>query len=84
MKKLLLIGCFVFLGCETPEESSRRQVNSNLDTLSGQLEYYKDTRVNLCYSGMYIGYQYGTLTNVPCTPEVEKIAHQFQSNPTVR
>jgi len=70
MKKILLIGALCLFGCEKPNWTKL-----HLDNLNYSFEYYKDMRTNLCFAGMYNS----SITNVPCTPEVEKIAHPFRS-----
>lgn len=37
------------------------------------VEYHRDSRTGLCYATYGLGMQNGTMTNVPCTPEVEKL-----------
>jgi len=66
MKKILLIALFL-LGCETPQE----QVNS--------LVYIKDARTHLCYATFEMGQNFGLLTNVPCSSEVEQAIDQDKS-----
>lgn len=34
--------------------------------------YFKDPATKLCFMSYDFGYPSGVLTNVPCTPEVEK------------
>lgn len=88
--KWLVIFAFLLVACEdSPEEKKAKakteqekitmQIDSHTKSLSEDLEYYKDTRTGLCFSGMYIGYYATAITNVPCTPEVEKVAHSFKS-----
>ena len=84
MKKLLFMVFLTMLGCSTPEERNRFKISSDIEWLNGNIEYYKDVNKNVCYAGAYIGYNFGTLTYVPCTPEIERTAHQFHSNQTVR
>lgn len=86
--KGFIISLLLLCSCDNPgvphSESEKKKmlnevINYHLTILSEGLEYYKDTRTNLCYSGMGIGYFAATLTNVPCSEEVEKIAHLFRS-----
>lgn len=81
---LLLVGC----SSETEEQRQIRheheEVQGNVLALSRHLQYYKDVNKNVCYAGAFIGYNFGTFTYVPCTPEIERTAHQFNSNQTVR
>lgn len=67
MRLLKASSLLVFLlGCEA---SAKEEVNS--------FSYYKDTRTNLCFvvSGINNGHMvtYHVYSNVPCTPEVEKL-----------
>ncbi len=77
MKRLILI-CLLVCGCNEADIKKANMENST-STMSAELHYYKDSNTNLCFAGMYVGYNAGTLTNVPCTPEVEKVAHSFVS-----
>lgn len=70
MKKLTVILLLCLVGCgptnvhETHEEAQT-------------LEYYKDTRTNLCFVRNHVtnsnGLSDNIFTSVPCTPEVEKL-----------
>jgi hypothetical protein len=74
MKKILFIICL--MGCISSEE----RVSNNLDVLKSELEYYKDTKANVCFSVVkMIGSPTGEVTSVPCTPEVENLAQTFKS-----
>ena len=61
---LLLVACGITNPAETKKEIE-------------QIEYYKDSRTNLCFvrsaveNSNAIGYN--VFTYVPCTPEVEKL-----------
>lgn len=61
---LFLLGCGITNTAQTKEEAK-------------QLEYYKDTRTNLCFVRNAVensnGFGYNVFTNVPCTPEVEAL-----------
>lgn len=66
MKKFAIGFLYCFgIGC-TP--SSEIAANN-----SQVLNYSKDYRTGLCFASMYLGSTSGTLSNVPCTPEVEKL-----------
>lgn len=79
---LFIIGAFMhFTGCDAPvpkseEELARERQNRALSHLT----YVKDTRTNLCFAGVIFGEYSDTLTNVPCSPEVEKVARPFTSS----
>jgi len=65
MKKILLV--FLLLGCETQKPQEEIQ----------DIKYYKDYRTNLCFVNNSINNGhwgiYHIYSNVPCTPEVEKL-----------
>lgn len=65
---LLLVGC---------SEESRRELFPNATERAQQLDYYKDKRTNLCFVHNSVtnsnGFSRDIYTNVPCTPEVEKL-----------
>lgn len=77
---LLLVGCTA----PTPEEQHASDIKRDTDSLSRSLEYYKDVNKNVCYAGAWLQWHGAVLTYVPCTPEIERTAHQFHSNQTVR
>jgi hypothetical protein len=60
----LLTGC----GLTGPEATKKEII---------QLEYYKDTRTNLCFVRNTVtnsnGFSDNVFANVPCTPEVESL-----------
>lgn len=60
----LLVGCMPTGTKATQEEATK-------------LEYYKDTRTNLCFVRNVVtnsnGFSDNIFTNVPCSPEVEKL-----------
>lgn len=66
MKRLLLLVCLV--GCTTTPTQTKKQ--------AAGLEYYKDTRTNLCFVRNIVydsnGFGNNVFSNVPCTPEVEQ------------
>lgn len=80
MKKLLIV-CLFLVGCPTPEEQKATQVVRDVSILTEYFGYYKDTTTGLCFAGIAPGMSFGTLTNVPCTEQVEKVAHKFFSRP---
>jgi hypothetical protein len=69
MKKLFILlalsGC---IGATGPEETHKQ---------TQTLEYYKDMRTNLCFVRNSVtdsnGFSENIFSNVPCTPEVEKL-----------
>lgn len=74
MKKFIAVVCLTLLsGCS--EKDIAEASSDRLDNLT----YFKDTRTGLCFAGRHIGSNYGYLTNVPCSSEVEKSAIEFKS-----
>ena len=75
MKKIIILACCLF-GCLSPEEAHNQEYRFNKD-INGfhikQIIYSKDSRTGLCYASMSLGSNWAVLTNVPCTPEVEKL-----------
>lgn len=61
MKKIILLSLVLFGCAYTPGELYNR---------ANELQYMKDSRTNLCFA---IGSTNGSITNVPCSPEVEKL-----------
>jgi hypothetical protein len=41
------------------------------------VHYYKDTRTDLCFAGYNLGSNDALLTQVPCSPEVEKLTEPW-------
>lgn len=60
MKTLLVVLALGLMACESQQE--------RLNTI----QYMKDDRTHLCYATYWLGQTYGSLTNVPCSPEVEQ------------
>ncbi len=77
MKRLILI-CLLVCSCNV-EDMKKASIEYDVNTMSTEMRYYKDTNTNLCFAASHIGTQMATMTNVPCTPEVEKVAHSFAS-----
>jgi hypothetical protein len=85
MKKLLLIAAFLFIGCEPANpvldkiQEEKLSVEQNIEYftrfLDHKMVYLKDTQTNLCFAAAGAH----SLTNVPCTPEVEKLVTKFTS-----
>ena len=70
MKKLtILFMCCLMFACSNNVEDEKRYMQA--------IHYYKDVATNLCFASLWIGFPAGTITNVPCTPEVEKLAISF-------
>lgn len=74
MKKILLL-CLLLLACD---EETRRRMNPTPQEEAQEIHYVKDNRTGLCfvYNSIGMSAQGGggdVYTNVPCTPEVEKL-----------
>jgi hypothetical protein len=61
MKYLLLVLVLFVASCGTNEEWALK------------LNYFKDSRTGLCFAERAWGMETGVVTNVPCTPEVERM-----------
>jgi hypothetical protein len=68
MKNLFFALMVMILGCDF---AAMRQENAI--AISSELIYLKDYRTNLCYASWGAMNESGVLTNVPCTPEVERL-----------
>ncbi len=75
MKKTLLVLVLCLLGCN---ESTRKEMFPTPQESAQGITYVKDQRTGLCfvYNSIGMSAQGGggdVYTNVPCTPEVEKL-----------
>lgn len=78
MKKLfvLMLLCLTCCCDETKEHAKIiDQQNFDMHSYIENVRYCKDIRTGLCFAGcpIYGGAYNSVLTNVPCTPEVEKL-----------
>ena len=74
MKKILL--CLFLISCnEGSREEFRKEVFPTVREEAQRLTYVKDTRTNLCFvrNSVLTDVNSVVFTNVPCTPEVEKL-----------
>lgn len=74
MKKILL--CLLLMGCdEGSKESFRKEVFPTTHEQAQRIHYVKDKRTDLCfvYNSVLTDVNSVVFTNVPCTPEVEKL-----------
>jgi hypothetical protein len=69
---LLVLLALQVSACETKEQELSRSKKESSDRIL-QLAYFKDPRTNLCFVGYGMGWNFGLMTNVPCSPEVEKL-----------
>lgn len=82
-----VIGFVVYIVCKDPptptklekEDSHQRYAKDSANHLK-YVMYFKDTKTGLCFAGSHLEHYSAVLTNVPCTPEVEKVAHPFVSD----
>jgi hypothetical protein len=68
MKLYHIIPLLFLLNCDKPATTHERYQNNMM-----YMQYIKDTQTNLCFA-FYNGSR--GPTNVPCTPEVEKVISQ--------
>ncbi len=68
MKKFFILA-ILLTGC--PTISKEREESLDAERIRN-LEYFKDPKTNLCFAARSLGYYSAVLTNVPCTPEVER------------
>ena len=62
---LLVLSAFVIAICTKLTESDNTHIKSTSDK-KPIITYFKDTRTNLCYSNIMMGYQNKTTICVPC------------------
>lgn len=75
MKKLFLIlTCVLMCGCDD-QSVQRRRSDRALETAT-ELIYTKDYRTNICYAMIYPQSNYGLMSAVQCTPEVEALINK--------
>lgn len=68
---VVLIGCVITVSITSCE--SMETPHTDTQKASHYIHYYKDARTGLCFAGSAGDYEGATLTNVSCTPEVEKL-----------
>lgn len=72
MKKLLLL--LALLSCDA---ETRKSIAPSTEDKAGMIKYVKDPRTSLCFAVSWVSeYPIGQAdiyTNVPCSPEVEKL-----------
>lgn len=71
MRYIILLVLFV--GCDTPRGTKSNSSLSYEERYINGMCYYKDKQTGLCYAVGDLGSQSATLSNVPCTPEVEAL-----------
>jgi hypothetical protein len=66
MKKLVLamVACVLVSGCNNYSPQEQKKIH---------IHYIKDERTGLCFAGGNWNYDGALFTNVPCTPEVERM-----------
>lgn len=78
--KRILMAFLLIVGCQRHATETRDVDRTDVIELNNCLTYYKDTTTGVCYSGAYGGFNGSIFTYVPCTPEVENVAHKFKSS----
>lgn len=73
MLKYVLASVFLLAGCEEMDRGGYTEQERQVSSYSAGLIYMKDARTNLCFATCSNGYNIGSLTNVPCSPEVLKL-----------
>lgn len=71
MKKLILAALLALTACAPPPPTGKVKQQH-------WVHYYKDTRTDLCFAGYNLGGHDGYLTQVPCSPEVEKLTEPWE------
>lgn len=66
MKKFILLVALSLIGCDAIKQSNQQDSKETVNSAT----YYKDNRTQLCYAQLTMRLDF---TNVPCTPEVEKL-----------
>lgn len=69
MKYILILAIFI-MGCETLKQQG---IENEKNLINQDLSYYKDSKTGLCFAAISIGSTAQSVTNVPCTPEVERL-----------
>lgn len=69
MSKIILLSVLL-MGCRVIEQHN---IDADKKIISIDMNYYKDSRTNLCFATHNLGTDWAVMTNVPCTPEVEKL-----------
>lgn len=64
----------IFIMTFASNEHIKNKPNKDAEYLEWALQYFVDTRTNLCYAKTSVN----TLTVVTCSPEVLKIAHPIK------
>jgi len=64
----------IFIMTFASNEHITNKTNKDVEYLEWALQYFVDTRTNLCYAKTSVS----TLTNVPCSQEVLKIARPIK------
>lgn len=74
MKTLIVIALLSTIGCNA---ETRKSLAPTTEEKAGMVKYVKDPRTNLCFAVSWVSeYPIGQAdiySNVPCSPEVEKL-----------
>lgn len=71
MKYIIVLLSLILFGCSAEQISKMNKEHD--DGIIKTIYYKKDKRTGLCFASWGLGGNGGLLTNVPCTPEVEKL-----------
>ncbi len=74
MKWGFISGLFLF-ACEKHEQSPLEKKMEQTRIHTEEISYFRDVRTGLCFAYVWTGLSSGggTITNVPCSPEVIKL-----------
>jgi hypothetical protein len=56
-------------GCEELDHEGQQIAKDHIQSV----QYFYDPRTNLCFAGLGVSLDSGSITNVPCSPEVIKL-----------
>lgn len=71
MKKLIVLGALLLLGCEQTHHTVHEKEQA-------YIHYYKDTRTGVCFAGSGSLQAYSaTLAAVTCTPDIERLVEAW-------
>lgn len=80
IKKLIVLAMLCTITCACKEDAPeqvineyRREESRRAIDLMSYIVYVKDSKTGLCFATFGTGSYAALMTNVPCTPEVEKV-----------
>ncbi len=66
--QIIIAICLFTIGCPNEQAQHDRQVQT-----ANKISYWKDSRTNICFASLNLGWDSATMASVPCTPEVERL-----------